>query len=214
MTPSTLDFAGKLAFVHGVISILSATPTDCLNKKYACQFVFPRFSIFISTRILVSTTKSRLWLLDPSFSTGDSVWSLCSPWGRTAHLLTLTHTHAHTHTYTYTHTHNTQTQYTPTQRYLRLPGPFSTGDGVGEVGKVLLQVELLCGQHIPFTDTHTRYTDTQRYLRLPGPFSTGDGVGEVGKVLLQVELLCGQHTLFLLIIVTALSFIFRCNTGQ
>ena len=29
ITPSTLDFAGKLAFVHGVISILSATLTDC-----------------------------------------------------------------------------------------------------------------------------------------------------------------------------------------
>ena len=27
------NFAGKLAFVHGVISILSATPTDCFKKK-------------------------------------------------------------------------------------------------------------------------------------------------------------------------------------
>ena len=31
------------------------------KKKYACQFVLPRFSIFISARILVSMTNSRLW---------------------------------------------------------------------------------------------------------------------------------------------------------
>ena len=44
ITPSTLHFAGKLAFVHGVISILSATLTDCLKKKkYVCQFVFRDF---------------------------------------------------------------------------------------------------------------------------------------------------------------------------
>ena len=50
-----------------MISILSATPTDCLKKKYASQFVFlwkqffSAISIFISARILVSATNSRLW---------------------------------------------------------------------------------------------------------------------------------------------------------
>ena len=48
-----------------MISILSATPTDCLKKKYACQFCFSaeknflRFSIFISARILVSAIENR-----------------------------------------------------------------------------------------------------------------------------------------------------------
>ena len=44
-----------------VTSILSATAAGCFKKKNACQFVFPRFFIFISARILVSATDSRLW---------------------------------------------------------------------------------------------------------------------------------------------------------
>ena len=40
ITPLTLDFAGKLTFVHGVISILSATQTDCLKKKKSMSICF------------------------------------------------------------------------------------------------------------------------------------------------------------------------------
>ena len=66
ITPSTLDFADKLALVHGTISILSATPMDCsksmlVNLFFREKKCFPRLSIFISARILVSATNSRLW---------------------------------------------------------------------------------------------------------------------------------------------------------
>ena len=52
-----------------VISILSAPPTDCLKNKvclWICfpqKKIFPRFSIFIFARILVSATNSRLWII-------------------------------------------------------------------------------------------------------------------------------------------------------
>ena len=37
---NSIDFAGKLAFVHGVISILSATPTDCYKKNMLVNLFF------------------------------------------------------------------------------------------------------------------------------------------------------------------------------
>ena len=51
-----------------VISILSATATGCLKKKNPCQTCFSAENIFfhdlifISMRILVSATNSRLWI--------------------------------------------------------------------------------------------------------------------------------------------------------
>ena len=50
-----------------MISILSATATGCLKKKmlvnlfFRGKYFFPRFLIFISARILISATNSRLW---------------------------------------------------------------------------------------------------------------------------------------------------------
>ena len=62
---STLKFMTNISFVPSVC-IHRSIILIFIEKKYACRFFstkkkFPRFLIFISVRIFVSATNSRLW---------------------------------------------------------------------------------------------------------------------------------------------------------
>ena len=74
ITPSTLDFPGKLAFIHGVISTLSATPTDCLKKKSMLVNLFFRGKQFFSRDFLFHLRKN------PRFHDEFKALIDCSPY--------------------------------------------------------------------------------------------------------------------------------------